>query len=201
MPQNIQQNALGPVANDSFAPVPNTFTLTRRRPALVPGLVGSNTAFLVPDNVRRKFIEGWTSHVSLVHLTDKGCLFKNKSSTNDAISFDPVTGTIHTTSASLSDDGELDLTFDEWHQAWRRLLDLIRSFVPRDFLAWEVHYSFIANSENRAELWPLYLAYDAEIRRRTTRFPIDPSKFSIGIWNDLEVRYTTKKYCRSSKLI
>ena len=80
---------------------------------LVPGLVGSNAAFLVPDNVHRKFMEGWSSHVSLVHLTDKGCLFKNKSSTNDAITFNPVTGTIHTTSASLSDDRELDLTFDE----------------------------------------------------------------------------------------
>ena len=194
-PHNAHQdlNVPAPVANNPFALVPNVLTPSRRRPEHTPGLVGNSAAFLVPDHVHRKFIEGWTSHVSLVHLTDKGCLFKNKSSTNNALTIDPLTGTIHTTSSSLSDDGELDLTFDEWHQAWRRLLDLIRSFVPRDFLAWEVHYSFIANSENRAELWPLYLAYDTEICRRTTRFLIDPSKFSIGIWNDLELRYTTKK--------
>ena len=58
---------------------------------------------------------------------------------------------------------------------------------------WETHYSFILNSENRAELWPLFLSYDVEIHRRSTRFSIDPSVFSIGIWNDLELRYTTKK--------
>ena len=58
---------------------------------------------------------------------------------------------------------------------------------------WEIHYLFILNSENRSEMWPLYLAYDAEIRRRSTQSPIDPSQFSIGIWNDLEIRYSHKK--------
>ena len=51
----------------------------------------------------------------------------------------------------------------------------------------------ILNSENRAEMWPLYLTYDAEIRKRTTHFGIDPSIFSIGIWNDLEQRYLANK--------
>ena len=58
---------------------------------------------------------------------------------------------------------------------------------------WEVHYHFILNSGNRAELWPLYLAYDAEIWKRTVYLPIDPSKFSISIRNDLEARYIAKK--------
>ena len=58
---------------------------------------------------------------------------------------------------------------------------------------WEVHHLHILNSENCAELWPLYLAYDAEIRRRATQLPIDPLQFSIGIWNDLEARFTAKK--------
>ena len=58
---------------------------------------------------------------------------------------------------------------------------------------WEKHYDFILNSENRSELWPLYLAYDSEIRKRAVYQSIDPSVFSIGIWNDLEVRYTAKK--------
>jgi hypothetical protein len=42
-------------------------------------------------------------------------------------------------------------------------------------------------------MWPLYLAYDTDIRRRATQSPLDPSQFSIGIWNDLEARYTAKK--------
>jgi hypothetical protein len=141
-------------------------------------------------------MEGWITHVPLTYLTDKGCLLKNRSLLNasqDILSYDSTTCQVVTTSRALSDNGELDLTFDEWHQAWRRLLDLIKTFLPQEFLMWEVHYQFILNSENRSEMWPLYLAYDAEIRRRATQTSIDPSLFSIGIWNDLEARYTTKK--------
>jgi hypothetical protein len=73
-------------------------------------------------------MEGWITHVPLTYLTDKGCLLKNKSLLNasqDILSFDPTTCQVVTTSKVLSDNGELDMTFDEWHQAWRHLLDLI----------------------------------------------------------------------------
>ena len=168
----------------------------RKRPALIPGLVGTNAAFLVPDNIRKKFMDGWSTHVPLTYLTNKGCLYKNRTnlnSTNDVLTIDPLTGQVTTTSKTLSDNGELELTFDEWHQAWRCLLDLIKTYVPQDFLAWEVHYSFILNSENRAEMWPLYLAYDVDMRRRAIHFGVDPSIFSIGVWNDLEQRYLANK--------
>lgn len=168
-------------------------TSSRKRPVRVPGLVGTSAAFIVPDHIRKKFAERWTTHVPLNYLTDKGCLLKNKNATQDILSFDPITGQVTTTSKTLNDSGELELTFDEWHQAWRRLLELIKSYLPEELLAWEVHYSFILNNENRAEMWPLYLAYDAEIRKRSTMSSIDPAQFSIGIWNDLEARYTAKK--------
>ena len=178
-------------------PVPaTTTTSSRRRPVRTPGLAGTNAAFLVPDHIRKKFADGWNVHVPLTFLTDKGCLLKNKpiiAASQEILTIDNVTGQIQTSSKPLTDDGELDLTFDEWHQAWRRLLELIRTFVPTESLMWEIHYSYILNNENRAEMWPLYLAYDAEIRKRATQLPIDPSVFSIGIWNDLESRYTAKK--------
>jgi hypothetical protein len=184
----VAQNMPTPPIDPTISP--------RKRPARIPGFVGTNAAYLVPDNIRRKFMEGWTSHVPLTYLTDKGCLLKNKALLNaaqDILSFDSTTGQVVMTSKVLYDNGELDLTFDEWHQAWRRLLELIKTFLPDEFLLWEVHYLFILNNENRAEMWPLYLAYDAEIRRRATQSPIDPSQFSIGLWNDLEARYTAKK--------
>jgi hypothetical protein len=53
--------------------------------------------------------------------------------------------------------------------------------------------SFHLSHNNRAEIWPLFLAYDAEICKRSTHLPIDPSKFSIGIWNNLETRFTANK--------
>lgn len=169
-------------------------TPSRRRPERTPGMAGTNAAFLVPDYIRKKFADGWNVHVPLTFLTDKGCMLKNKPAASaDLLTIDSITGQIQTSSKQLSEAGELELSFDEWHQAWRRLLDLIRTFLPREFLMWETHYSFILNSENRSEMWPLYLAYDAEIRKRSIQLPIDPSIFSIGIWNDLEVRYTAKK--------
>ena len=187
-----------PVTDIGIIPIPplNPLTPSRKRPARTPGLTGNNAAFLVPDHIRKKFADGWSVHVPLTFLTDRGCLLKDKftlSSSQDILSIDNVTGRILATSKPLSDDGELDLSFDEWHQAWRRLLELIKTFVPNEFLMWEVHYAYILNNDNRAELWPVYLAYDAEIRRRATQLPIDPSVFSIGIWNDLETRYTAKK--------
>jgi hypothetical protein len=177
-------------------PTVGTSTSSRKRPARTLGLVGTNAAFLIPDHIRKKFADGWTSHVPLTYLTDKGCLFKNKAAVaaaQEVLSFDSSTGQVITTSKPLMDNGELDLTFDEWHQAWRRLLELITTYFPEELPLWEKHFNFILNNENRAELWPVYLAYDAEIRRRTTYYSIDPSMFSIGIWNDLEGRYATRK--------
>ena len=171
-------------------------TPSRKRPARIPGLASTNAAFLVPDHIRKKFIDGWNVHVPLTFLTDNGCLLKDKAITGasqEILLYDNSTGQIQTSSKSLSDDGELDLTFDEWHQAWQRLLDLIRTFIPKEFLMWEIHYSYILNNENRAEMWPIFLAYDVEIRKRAIQSPVDPSVFSIGVWNDLEARYTAKK--------
>ena len=97
---------------------------TRKRPEQIPGLVGTNAAYLVPENIRKNFSEGWSSHVPLTYLTDKACMFKNRLSSNaaqDILSFDPSTGQVITTSRVLHDNGELELDFNEWHQAWNTM--------------------------------------------------------------------------------
>ena len=153
-----------------------------------------SATYLVPDHICKKFVNRWNIHIPLTFLTDKGCLLKDKSassSTQDLLTID--NGQISMTSKPLSDKGKLNLTFDEWHQAWHWLLDLIRAYIPEEFLLWEVHYNFILNNDKQAELWPLYLTYNVEICKRATQLPINPSKLSIGIWNDLETKYTAKK--------
>ena len=104
------------------APIPDSgvMTASRKCPACVPGLAGTNAAFLVPDYIRKKFAKGWNVHVPLTFLMDKGCLTKDKPTAGAAqeiLTLDN-TGCIQTSSKPLHDDGELDLTFDEWHQAW-----------------------------------------------------------------------------------
>ena len=118
-------------------PIVDPSTPTHKCPTRTPGLIGTNTAFLVPEFVRKRFLDGWSIHVSLTYLTNKGCLLKDKSmasSSQDLLTIDNATSCILTTTKPLSDDGELDLTFDEWHQAWQRLLDLIKEFIPQEFL-------------------------------------------------------------------
>ena len=62
------------------APIPDSgvMTASQKRPAHVPGLAGTNSTFLVPDYIRKKFAEGWNIHVPLTFLMDKGCLTKDK---------------------------------------------------------------------------------------------------------------------------
>ena len=117
----------------------------------------------------------------------------NMNTINDGFTIDTVTGQVSASVKPLSDDGELDLSFDKWHQAWHHLLDLIKTYLPNKFLMWEVHYAYILNNHNHTESWPLYLAYDAGIQKRAIQLSIDPLQFSIGIWNDLESRYMAKK--------
>ena len=189
--QNPTCNVVQPLTLQNI-PTVEPITPSRRHPARTLGLAGTNAAFLVPDHIRKKFIDGWHVHVPLTYLTDKGCVFKDKPAvvaSQELLMIDNVTGHIQTSSKPLSDTGELDLTFNEWHQVWRHLLDLIRTHIPDELWLWEIHHTFIVNKENCTELWPIYLAYDVEIRKRATQLPIDPSIFSIGIWNDLEARY------------
>ena len=91
--QNVPYNTVpthipnAPAAGTSMlAPaIFNPLTPSRKHSARMPGLAGTNAAFLVPDNVCKKFMDGgWSSHVPLTYLTDKGCHFKDKSSTISA---------------------------------------------------------------------------------------------------------------------
>lgn len=39
--------------------------------------MATSAAFMVPDAIRKKFIDGWAVHVPLTYLTDKYCAFKD----------------------------------------------------------------------------------------------------------------------------
>jgi hypothetical protein len=58
-----------------------------------------------------------------------------------------VNGQVMTKLKALSPTGELDMTFDEWHQAWQRLLKLIDQYQPEELSVWKTHYSSIMLKE------------------------------------------------------
>jgi hypothetical protein len=78
-----------------------------------------------------------------------------------------VDGQVTMKSKSLSTTGKLDMTFDEWHQAWQWLLKLIDQYHPDELTLWQMHYMLIMVKETQGEDWPLWLAYDIEVHRHS----------------------------------
>ena len=136
--------------------IENNTSNSRKRPSRIIGQLATNAAFIVPDQIRKKFIDGWNTHVPLTFLTDKACSSKNMgasiNSLQDYVTVDDSSGRFVSTARPLSTDGELDLSFNEWHQAWQRLLDLLSRYLPQEHHFWLIHYEFILHKVNRAEL-------------------------------------------------
>lgn len=166
----------------------------RKRPARELGLVASNASYIVPEAIRKKFVAGWDSHVPLQYLTDKFCGINNGTATkalNDLWTMDGTSGSVVSVAKELPVDGELNLTLDEWFQAWKRLLSLIQDHIPAEYDLWLTHYESILHRPTRAQQWSLCLAYDSRIRRLATVSSIDPSQFHLVIWNGLETAFIT----------
>ncbi|KAJ6614835.1 hypothetical protein B0H10DRAFT_1718401, partial [Mycena sp. CBHHK59/15] len=166
----------------------------RKRPARELGLVASNASYIVPEAIRKKFIAGWDSHVPLQYLTDKFCGINNGTATkalNDLWTMDGTSGSVVSVAKELPVDGELNLTLDEWFQAWQRLLSLIQDHIPAEYDLWLAHYESVLHRPTRAQQWSLCLAYDSRIRRLATVSSIDPSQFHLVIWNELETAFIT----------
>ncbi|KAJ6603847.1 hypothetical protein B0H10DRAFT_1957654 [Mycena sp. CBHHK59/15] len=168
-----------------------TALAAQKRPERQPGLTATNAASLIPDAIRKRFATGgWKTHISLHYLKDDFCSHNNTVSAkelDDLYTLDGSRGII-AVAKDLPFAAELELTFAEWFQAWGRLRELIDTYVPQELHLWDAHYNRILNKPNKHELWPVWLAYDSEVRRRACTSAIDPSVFHLEIWNDLEAK-------------
>ncbi|KAJ7939212.1 hypothetical protein B0H13DRAFT_2300965 [Mycena leptocephala] len=72
--------------------------------------------------------------------------------------------------------------------------ELIETYVPQELDLWVQHYNHILSRPNNQEYWPVYVAYDSEVRQRscTTGTSLDPAVFHLGIWNDLEAKHIAR---------
>ncbi|KIM38781.1 hypothetical protein M413DRAFT_12458 [Hebeloma cylindrosporum] len=175
-----------------FAPPQMTSQVQSKRPRRELGMTVSSGGFIVPDLIRDKFIK-WETHVPLTYLMDKFCASQptSQSSLSDFLAV--VDGQVTAKSKNLSSAGELTMTYDEWHQGWQRLLKLIEQYHPEEIAMWRTHFSSIVVKEMRSEDWPLWLAYDTEVRRRSVTSPLDPSQFQKRLFDDLYVCYSSEK--------
>jgi hypothetical protein len=155
-----------------------TETSTRGRPKIIPGLQAVGAGFIIPDSVRRIFVNGWKSHVSFTHLTDAYCAYRHSTalpSHDETIVLDPLTDRISMLAKPVADEEEERLTFAEWYQAHIRFLELVNQYFKGDYPFWKAHYEMILTSQTLMEHWQLWLSYDVAIRHRSVALGIDPS--------------------------
>ncbi|KAH6874640.1 hypothetical protein BKA70DRAFT_1208672 [Coprinopsis sp. MPI-PUGE-AT-0042] len=180
-----------PIAIPTALPTTSTSTHTGR-PERIPGHMASSAGYTIPEHIRKVFKSGWKTHVPFNQLTDAYCLYRHSTAlpiNEETIVLDSATGQISSAAKPVSADEEERLTFDEWHQAYRRIIQLISEYAPRELDLWRTHFDRILNTEDRAEHWFLWLLYDIEIRRRACYTPIDPAQFHVAVWNIFELRY------------
>ena len=104
-----------------------------------------------------------------------------------------IDGQVTTKLKSLSTTSKLNMTFNEWHQAWQWLLKLIDQYHPDELTLWQMHYMLIMVKEMQGKDWPLWLAYDTEVRHRSVISSLDPSQFQKRLFDDLYVCHTRQK--------
>ncbi|EIN05244.1 hypothetical protein PUNSTDRAFT_137926 [Punctularia strigosozonata HHB-11173 SS5] len=169
---------------------------SRGRPARVAGVVADVNYYVIPQQICDIFERGHRRHVPLHHLMDAACMAQGiNTNANLANLWQIESGGLVPVQQPLSPEGEMQLSFAEWLQAWQRYLQLFEEYLPHEYLDWFTHHENIrlrrgVSSEN---VWPVWLAYDIEIRRRWLNTPIDPRKHHCAIWDDLYIAHLGRR--------
>ncbi|KAJ7112063.1 hypothetical protein C8R43DRAFT_1159290, partial [Mycena crocata] len=172
-----------------------TALAAQKRPERQRGLLATNASYLVPDAIHKRFAAGLKTHVPLHYLTDAFCSHNNIASAkelDDLYALDGSRGVI-SVAKELPIAPELALSFEEWHQAWSRLLELFQTYLAQEYELWLAHYNRILHKPNKDGEWSIWVAYDSEIRRRSCTSALDPSLFHLDIWNEVEAGDTKRK--------
>jgi hypothetical protein len=169
------------------AQIPLAFpALSQNPPSITPGRVGDPDRFVIPDAIRQKF-QRRIVHIPLNLLTDAACADQGSDTSSalmELVHHDSVTGRMINIEKSVSHTEELRMTFAEWHEAWKRLLQLHKELRPEEYSYWQAHYRIISDVRGvTGPNWTVWLAYDAEIRKRRLSEDLDPSIFHEAIWH------------------
>jgi hypothetical protein len=112
--------------------------------------------------------KNWSAHVSLHYLTDEYCQQVDwHDQLQDTLQFDAGSGSWVTTLAELPDLSESTMSFVEWTCTFQRLLALLHSIEHLHTLYWEAHSHIVEHHLSLTANWPLLLAYDIAMWRRS----------------------------------
>lgn len=155
-----------------------------KRPDIRAGLVLSadDLDLAVPEAIVKIFLDGWTTHVPLNHLTDAAVAQTTGVVVENPLYVDLVSNTLKSASKDLDASGEDKLTVAEFKQAWPRLLQLIRKYLYRHYYGWLDHFTRIDETEGAyGANFPKWRLYDILVRRRALTNGLDPSQLQTTI--------------------
>ncbi|CUA67876.1 hypothetical protein RSOLAG22IIIB_07569 [Rhizoctonia solani] len=162
---------------------------------IIPGFQASGVTLAIPDSVVQNMRRGWKTPFSIAMLRDEYCIAAiSRARKGKTISFGDEGDHVTLAASSETFDSSLPedcLTYEQWVQAWRRLLALIREYLSEVLhLRWLKHYEFIDTCPNRSSHWKLWLRYDIAVRVATRSDPrIDPATFQQQIYADLTTQF------------
>lgn len=166
----------------------------RQRPAIIPGQVAEETFTLVPDAVRKLFVNGWTTYVPLTYLTDEYCeKVEDHHKLEPVVRLDTSTGQWVRSGDQLPDRGETSLSFLKWTRAWQRKLGILESIGHPDRARWLAHTQVVMGRPNLEEDWPLWLRYCIAVRKRSLQDGLDPSILQTGVLASVQRAYEQER--------
>lgn len=137
----------------------------------------------------------WTKYIPLTYLTDRFCIPEPEAtSKRSGFMLDNDTGALVTVEQQSRATSESKLTFEEWYQAWIRLLYLIKRYWPFDHDRWMMHFERIRLAPDLSSNWPTWLAYDISVRRQIVTEKIDPGTFHQSAWSRIDAEVTRLAY-------
>ncbi|CAE7229144.1 unnamed protein product [Rhizoctonia solani] len=163
---------------------------------VVPGFQSSGVIFITPDFVEQIMRKGWKIPFSIAMLRDDYCLASaTRARKGKTITVGDEGDSLTLAASTESFDSSMpedSLSYEQWVQAWRRLLALIRRYLSEALhLRWLKHYQYIDTRSDRSKYWKLWLRYDIAVRTATRADKrIDPASFQAQIFNDLLLQYT-----------
>ncbi|XP_006455499.1 hypothetical protein AGABI2DRAFT_121418 [Agaricus bisporus var. bisporus H97] len=154
------------------------------RPPVVPGMKAEYQPFMIPEIVRKRVIKGWLEHIPLTYLTDQFCVPGGDQGIKGYQQFklNRCSEIIIRVEVPLDDTEEHNLSFEDWHGAWVRFLDLLRSYHPTLHGPWKIHFDRICFAPDRSSSWSTWLAYDISLRKQSVHDGIDPKIFHRSHW-------------------
>jgi hypothetical protein len=131
------------------AQIPSAFPpLLQNTPSITPGRIGDPDCFVIPDAIRQKFLRR-VVHIPLNLLTDATCADQGADTSSALMEFvhhDTMTGQMVNIEKLVLHADKLRMLFTEWHEAWKRLLQLHKEHQPEEFHYWHAHYKIIQDA-------------------------------------------------------